>query len=116
MGVEYSQSRPWGSWYVLEEGPGYKVKRIVVLPGKRLSLQSHRYREEHWTVVRGQALVQIDERQFMLSPGERGIVPLGARHRLTNPGTDELWVVEVQCGSSTAEEDIVRYEDDFGRL
>ena len=115
MSVDYSEERPWGAWYVLDEGPDYKVKRIHVMPGKRLSLQSHQFRAENWIVVKGTALVQVDDQVCTLKPGEMTTILQGAKHRLTNEGSDELVIVEVQRGSSTAESDITRYEDDFGR-
>lgn len=115
MSVDYSEQRPWGAWYVLDEGPGYKIKRIHVQPGKRLSLQSHKFRAESWTVVVGIARVQVDDTVATLQPGEMIQIPLGAKHRLENIGSEELMMFEVQRGSSTAEDDITRYEDDFGR-
>lgn len=115
MPILDSEERPWGSWHVLDEGAGYKVKRIHVQPGKRLSLQSHKLRAENWTVVQGTALAQVDDTVQLLKPGGMVVIPLGARHRLSNDGPEELIVVEVQRGPSTAEDDITRYQDDFGR-
>lgn len=108
--------RPWGSYTSLETGPGYQVKRINVSPGSRLSLQSHNRRAENWVVIRGEALVTVDERQFTLQAGERAFIPTGARHRLENQGEEELALIEVQTGDYLGEDDIVRYEDDYGRI
>lgn len=110
-----SEVRPWGSWHVLDEGRGYKVKRIQVSPGKRLSLQKHARRAEHWVVVSGQATCTVGEATSDFAPGETVVVPVGARHRIANAGETELVVVEVQLGDYTGEDDIVRLEDDFGR-
>ncbi|NLA11808.1 MAG: mannose-1-phosphate guanylyltransferase/mannose-6-phosphate isomerase [Firmicutes bacterium] len=108
--------RPWGSFTTLELGQGYQVKRIAVAPGKRLSLQSHRHRAENWIVVRGTALVTVAEETVSLSAGERAFIPIGAKHRLENPGAELLEVIEVQSGAYLGEDDIIRYEDDFGRV
>lgn len=108
-------SRPWGSFTTLEMGDAYQVKRIRVQPGKRLSLQSHRHRSEHWVVVRGEALVTIGEQERRLQTGETAFIPSGTRHRLENTGDELLEVIEVQNGSYLGEDDIVRYQDDFGR-
>lgn len=107
--------RPWGSFTTLELGEGYQVKRITVEPGKRLSLQSHRRRAENWIVIRGTALVTVDEALLPLGKGERAFIPVGAKHRLENSGEALLEVIEVQSGDYLGEDDIVRYEDDFGR-
>lgn len=110
-----SEQRPWGSWHVIDVGPGYKIKRIHVDPGRRLSLQTHLYRSEHWVVVFGIATAHIDDQILTAGPGASLDVPRGARHRLANEGTEELVIVEVQHGGYTGEDDIVRIEDDFGR-
>lgn len=108
--------RPWGTYTVLEERPGHKVKRIGVHPGSRLSLQLHRHRSEHWTVVRGTARVTRGEDILDLGPGEHVYIPIEAPHRAENPGPDLLEFVEVQTGSYLGEDDIVRLEDDYGRV
>ncbi len=108
--------KPWGSYTVLEEGEGYKVKRLTVLPGKRLSLQMHHHRSELWVVVRGTAKVTVDDREFLLRKGESTFIPMGSRHRLENPGKITLEVIEVQIGEYLGEDDIVRFSDDFGRV
>lgn len=110
-----SERRPWGSWHVLDVGNGYKVKRIHVDPGCRLSLQTHEHRSEHWVVVSGMATFTVDDTATQAGPGGSFVVPLGARHRIANEGTEELVVVEVQLGHYTGEDDIVRIEDDYGR-
>ena len=110
-----SERRPWGRWVVLEAGPGYKVKRLEVEPGQRLSLQYHQHRSEHWVVVQGQATVGVDGRTLLLTPGEPTHVPQTAVHRLENRGPARLIVIEVQTGAYLEEDDIVRVEDDYGR-
>ena len=108
-------SRPWGNYQTLDFGEGYQTKRLTVLPGKRLSLQKHRHRAEHWTVVQGVAEVTIDERTFDVPPNETVHIPQGAVHRLANRGETPVVVIEVQCGDYLGEDDIVRLQDDFGR-
>lgn len=108
--------RPWGSYESIRQGKGFQVKSLMVNPNAKLSLQSHRYRSEHWTVVRGIAKVVCDDKILTLEPNQSTYIPLGAKHRLENPGLEELEVIEVQCGSYLGEDDIVRFEDDFGRL
>ena len=110
-----SEMRPWGAWYVVDEGPGYKVKRIHVLPGRRLSLQTHRYRSEHWVVIAGVATCEVGDERREVRPGESVDVPVGAAHRIANLHTEELVIIEVQRGSYTGEDDICRLEDDYGR-
>ena len=110
-----TEQRPWGSFRVLHEGPGCKVKEIIVAPGGRLSLQSHRHRAEHWVVVAGTARVTVDERILLLEPNQSVHIPLGARHRMENPGALPMHLIEVQCGSYLGEDDIIRYEDVYGR-
>jgi mannose-1-phosphate guanylyltransferase / mannose-6-phosphate isomerase len=109
------EQRPWGSFRVLHEGPGCKVKEIVVIPGGRLSLQSHRHRAEHWVVVAGTARVTVNEEVLDLEPNQSVHIPLGARHRMENPGTEPMHLIEVQCGAYFGEDDIIRYEDVYGR-
>lgn len=108
--------RPWGSFTVLDEGSGYKVKRIEVLPGKRLSYQKHSRRAEHWMVVQGTGKITLEGREILLRAGETGDIPLGAAHRMENPGGETLIFVEIQRGDYLGEDDIVRLQDDFGRL
>lgn len=106
---------PWGRWEVLLDEPFYKVKRITVLPDKRLSYQKHFKREEHWTIVEGQALVTLDGRDIPLDPGATIHIPCGTAHRIANPGQDALVFIEVQRGTYFGEDDIVRLQDDYGR-
>jgi mannose-1-phosphate guanylyltransferase len=108
--------RPWGAYTVLQEGPGFKIKRIEVKPGAALSLQLHRRRSEHWVVVVGEALVTQDERIYALRANESTFIPVNTRHRLENPGTEPLLVIEVQCGDYVGEDDIVRFDDRYGRI
>jgi mannose-6-phosphate isomerase-like protein (cupin superfamily) len=107
--------RPWGTFTVLDEGQGFKVKRIEVLPGKRLSYQKHSQRAEHWAVVQGTAKVTINDQELFLRTGEAIDVAVGAAHRVENPGSETLVFIEVQRGGYLGEDDIVRLEDDFGR-
>ena len=107
--------RPWGSYTVLIEGDGYKVKRIVVNPGARLSLQMHYHRSEHWTVISGTGEVTLDDKKIIFRENESTFIPMGVKHRLENPGRVPLAVIEVQCGKYLGEDDIVRYDDDYGR-
>ena len=110
-----SETRPWGSWHVIDVGQGYKVKRIHVTPGQRLSYQLHAHRSEHWVVLYGVATCVIDDETQVIGPGHSIDVPLGARHRLWNDGSEELVIIEVQRGGYTGEDDIVRIDDDYGR-
>ncbi len=107
--------RPWGSYTSLELGDNYQVKRINVNPGARLSLQSHNHRAENWIVIQGEALVTVNDDQFLVKKGERAFIPKGARHRMENKGSEPLALIEVQSGDYFGEDDIVRYEDDYGR-
>jgi mannose-1-phosphate guanylyltransferase/mannose-6-phosphate isomerase len=107
--------RPWGSYTVLEEAPGYKVKRVTVNPGGRLSLQLHHQRSEHWVVICGTARVTCDERVFDLAIGQSTAIPKETPHRLENPGNEPLHIIEVQNGPYLGEDDIVRFHDDYGR-
>jgi mannose-6-phosphate isomerase len=107
--------RPWGTYTVLEEDRGFKVKRIEVLPGKRLSYQKHAQRAEHWFVVEGTAKVTLDGKEITIQTGEAIDIPIGAAHRVENPAEENLVFIEVQRGSYLGEDDIVRLQDDFGR-
>lgn len=108
--------RPWGTFTVLDEGDNFKVKRIEVLPGKRLSYQKHAQRAEHWFVVQGTAKVTLDDRDLTVRAGEAIDIPLGSAHRIENPAEELLVFIEVQRGSYLGEDDIVRLQDDFGRV
>ena len=107
--------RPWGTYTVLQEGVGFKLKRIEIKPGARLSLQSHKHRSEHWVVVSGKALVTNGTEVIELNPNESTHIPAGNKHRLENQGADQLIIIEIQCGSYLGEDDIVRYSDAYGR-
>jgi mannose-1-phosphate guanylyltransferase/mannose-6-phosphate isomerase len=107
--------RPWGWYERIEIGPRFQVKRIQVIPGARLSLQKHMHRAEHWVVVRGTAEVTVDERTWLMQENEAAYLPLGSVHRLANPGRIPLEIIEVQVGSYTGEDDIIRIEDVYGR-
>ena len=107
--------RPWGTYTTLEQGPGFKIKRIVVNPGAALSLQMHRQRSEHWVVVAGMAQVVNGEREFIVRANESTFIPAGNRHRLSNHDSEPLVIIEVQTGAYVEEDDIVRLEDVYGR-
>lgn len=107
--------RPWGTYTILEESEHYKIKRIVVRPGKRLSLQKHYHRSEHWIVVSGTALVAVGERETLVRANESTYIAMGEKHRLENPGKIDLVIIEAQVGEYLEEDDIVRFNDDFER-
>jgi mannose-1-phosphate guanylyltransferase/mannose-6-phosphate isomerase len=107
--------RPWGSFTVLEDGTDCKVKRLTVKPGQVLSLQKHHRRSEHWTVVQGMAKVRVGDREFLLQRNESTFIPMGELHRLENPGSEDIHLIEVQCGDYFGEDDIERLEDIYGR-
>ncbi|MEI7672376.1 MAG: phosphomannose isomerase type II C-terminal cupin domain [Deltaproteobacteria bacterium] len=108
--------RPWGSYKVLADEADHKVKRIVVHPGQRLSLQRHRCRSEHWYIVQGNAVVRKDESDIPVQVGSSVDLPVGAWHRISNPGETNTVFIEVQTGNYFGEDDIERSEDDYGRL
>jgi mannose-1-phosphate guanylyltransferase len=108
-------SKPWGSFQVIEEGEKYTVKKIIVKPQGKLSLQSHEYRSEHWVVVKGRAKVTINDEIKILETNESIFIPLLAKHRLANNELEDLVVIEVWYGNFLEEEDIKRYEDVYGR-
>ncbi len=110
-----ADERPWGRWQVLDVGPGFVVKRITVRPGGILSLQLHHHRAEHWFVAAGVAAVRLGEREFELPAGGSVDIPVGTPHRLANPGSEPLELIEVQHGPRLDEADIVRLEDRYGR-
>lgn len=108
--------RPWGTYTVLEEGDGFKIKRIEVKPGASLSLQMHHHRSEHWVVVNGKAKVINGELETLINTNESTFIPAGHKHRLTNPGNTPCVMIEVQSGEYVGEDDIVRFHDDYGRV
>jgi mannose-1-phosphate guanylyltransferase len=109
-------SRPWGTYTVLEHGPRFKIKRIEVRPGRSLSLQMHHHRSEHWVVVSGMAKVTNGDNELFINTNESTYIPAGHKHRLENPGIVDLVMIEVQSGEYLGEDDIVRYEDAYGRF
>lgn len=114
---ERFEQRPWGSFTILDEAENYKVKRIEVLPGKRLSYQRHGKRSEHWFVVQGTAKVTLNGSEILVRAGESVDIPVGTAHRVENPlDTEALIFIETQTGNYFGEDDIERLEDDFGRV
>ena len=111
-----ADQRPWGYYEVLSDGPDHKVKRITVYPGKRLSLQRHRRRAEHWFILRGEALATLGEKEVPLKNGESVDIPKGELHRIENRGSVHLIFIEVQTGEYFGEDDVERIEDDYGRI
>ncbi|NOY17487.1 MAG: cupin domain-containing protein [Gammaproteobacteria bacterium] len=107
--------RPWGHYENLLERDDHKIKEIIVQPGERLSLQKHRRRAEHWTIVSGEALVTVGDQEIPLKSGQSVDIPRGAVHRIMNPGDIPLVLVEVQMGDYFGEDDIIRLEDDYDR-
>jgi mannose-6-phosphate isomerase len=107
--------RPWGNYAVLHTDQNCQVKKLVIDPGKRISLQSHKFRAEHWFIVSGHGTVELDGREIEVSPGDSIDVPFGSKHRISSDKLEQLVFIEVQTGSSFAEDDILRFEDDFGR-
>lgn len=107
--------RPWGWYETVSESGGHKIKRIQVLAGQKISLQTHRLRSEHWVVVRGTARITLDDRVFDLMPGGHCDIAVGQVHRLANMTADAVEIVELQFGANLAEDDIVRLQDDYGR-
>ena len=115
QGIAATEMRPWGSFTVLEDGKGYKIKRIEVKPGHRLSLQMHHHRSEHWIVVSGTAKVVCGDEELILGSNESTYVPQCTPHRLENPGVINLVLIEVQNGEYLGEDDIIRFQDDYSR-
>ena len=107
--------RPWGNYISIADDKNWKVKVITVYPGQSLSLQKHSHRSEHWVVVKGDAKVEIDKKQILLKENESSYIPLGSIHRLSNPNKNLLKLVEVQSGDYLGEDDIIRFEDKYGR-
>jgi mannose-6-phosphate isomerase len=109
------QERPWGNYTIILSEGACQVKKLVVYPGKRLSLQSHQFRAEHWFILSGHGIVELNAEKIHIGPGESIDIPTGSKHRITSTKSNPLVLIEVQTGLSFAEDDIVRYEDDFGR-
>jgi mannose-6-phosphate isomerase-like protein (cupin superfamily) len=114
--VQVTEHRPWGSFTILADESDHKVKRIVVKPGQRLSLQRHKHRQEHWLIVSGEAVVTLDDTLVTLGPGQAVDIARGQVHRVENKGKEPLVFIEVQLGDYFGEDDIERLEDDYGRL
>jgi mannose-6-phosphate isomerase-like protein (cupin superfamily) len=110
-----TDQRPWGYYTVLADEPDHKVKRICVFPGKRLSLQRHRLRSEHWYLILGRAVATVGEQEIALEPGKAVDIPRGTAHRIRNAGEGEAAFIEVQTGEYFGEDDIERLADDYGR-
>ena len=110
------EARPWGWYDVIDQGNRYKVKSIEVNPNASLSLQKHLHRAEHWVVVEGTAQVEVDGKITIIKENESTYIPLGSKHRLSNPGKIPLRIIEVQSGSYLEEDDIERFDDDYGRV
>ena len=108
--------RPWGSYTILAEGEGYKVKRITIKPGAKLSLQMHYHRSEHWTVISGTGKLTLDDKVVIFKENESTYIPIAVKHRLENPGQIPLSIIEVQNGRYLGEDDIVRFDDEYGRI
>jgi len=113
--TQLEDHRPWGFYRILAEEAQYKIKKIVVYPGKRLSLQRHQKRAEHWHILNGQAVVTLDARELVLHQGQSVDIARGSFHRIENSGREELSFIEIQTGEYFGEDDIERIEDDFGR-
>jgi mannose-1-phosphate guanylyltransferase / mannose-6-phosphate isomerase len=114
--IHQTAHRPWGTYTVLEEGPNFKIKRIVVKPGAKLSMQMHKHRSEHWVVVSGVATITNNEIEFTLNENQSTYISKTHRHRLENKGLEPLAIIEVQCGDYVGEDDIVRFDDKYGRV
>ena len=110
------EERPWGWYEVIDQGDRFKVKNIEVKPGHRLSLQKHHHRTEHWIVVSGTAEVQLNDARQLIGENQSTYIPLGCKHRLSNPGKIPLKIIEVQSGSYLGEDDIERFDDSYGRV
>ena len=107
--------RPWGSYFTIAGGDTWQVKKIEVSPGASLSLQMHYHRSEHWVVVSGKALIEIEGKKKLLNKNESAYIPIGSKHRLSNPGNSPLILIEVQSGDYFGEDDIIRFKDKYGR-
>lgn len=108
--------RPWGTYFVLADEPNYKLKRIVVNPGQKLSYQFHYKRQEYWTIIEGNAVVILDEKEIALGYGESIFIPQGAKHRIMNLTDQPVVFIEVQTGTYFGEDDIVRLDDEYERI
>ena len=109
------EERHWGWYEVIDQGDRFKVKNMEVKPGHRLSLQKHHHRSEHWIIVKGTAKVEVNNKVEFLAENQSTYIPLGSKHRLSNPGKIPLLIIEVQSGSYVGEDDIIRFDDNYGR-
>ena len=117
QGIEHQKCyRPWGTYETLIKDKKWQVKLIKVKPGEKLSLQRHQHRSEHWVVVSGTAKVEINDKEMILNENQSSYIPLGSKHRLSNPGSEDLKIIEVQSGPYLGEDDIERFEDNYGRI
>ena len=114
MCMEKSE-RPWGSYEVIDSGERFKVKKIIVNSGQSISYQYHHHRSEHWVIISGTALIRNGDKEFLMGECESTYIPMGVKHRLSNPGCIPLQIIEVQSGSYLEEDDIIRIEDAYGR-
>lgn len=112
----FSEERPWGSFENLYEDTDLKIKKIIVKPKKRLSLQSHQNRAENWIIVKGEAIVTLDNKNYSLKKNDSIFIPTKAKHRIANQNSQDLEFIEIQTGTYFGEDDIIRYEDDFNRI
>ena len=110
------EERPWGNYTILHTDENCQVKKLIVNPGRRISLQSHEFRAEHWFIVSGQGIAELDGKEISVGPGDSIDVPIGSKHRISSTRVSPLVFIEVQTGSSFVEEDIVRYADDYNRI
>jgi mannose-6-phosphate isomerase-like protein (cupin superfamily) len=110
------EERPWGNYTVLHTDENCQVKKLLVNPGKRISLQSHEFRAEHWFIVSGRGIAELEGKEVEVGLSDSVDVPIGSKHRISCSSTEPLVLIEVQTGSSFSEDDITRHEDDFGRL
>ncbi|MBE6453064.1 MAG: cupin domain-containing protein [Alphaproteobacteria bacterium] len=109
-------TRPWGTWEVLESGANFCVKKIVVNPNQKLSLQLHHFRNEHWIIVKGEALITLEEHELFKNAGENVFIPANTKHRIQNNSSSSIEFIEVQTGDNLDENDIIRFEDIYGRV
>ena len=115
MSSEQKEIRPWGYFQVLSDKANHKVKRVVIFPKQRLSLQRHNHRKEHWHIIEGEAIVIRNQETISLIAGQSVDIPKASKHRIENPGNENLTFIEVQSGDYFGEDDIERFEDDYGR-
>ncbi len=113
--MEEIVKRPWGSYQVIEKTEKYQIKKIIVSPKSQLSYQSHKYRDEHWFIIEGEGVVVLDEKEIKVNKGQSIDIPAGTKHRMKNISNENIFLLEIQTGTYFGEDDIIRYEDDYGR-